>query len=88
MNKVKTFYKDMYGEDAPKEFESMKSKTLFDFAEAYSQEQIKLLNLACVTQRSELLIDFCSSVECYQINTGQVELADGVNKYLKSINCG
>jgi len=44
------------------------------------------LTKPAVINRRELLIDFCSSVECYQINTDQVKLADGVDKYLKSIN--
>lgn len=33
----------------------------------------------------DLLVDFCSSIECYQINTNQVELICGVDMYLKSI---
>ena len=47
---------------------------------------VKNLTIPVVINQRELLIDFCSSVECYQINTDQVELADGVDKYLKSIN--
>ena len=52
----------------------------------YAEQQVKNLTMHSVINRRELLIDFCSSVECYQINTDQVELADGVDKYLKSIN--
>ena len=37
---AKDFYKEMYGEDAPEKFEEMEAKILFDFAEAYAQQQI------------------------------------------------
>ena len=47
-----------------------------------------LLVLLDVTQRSELLIDFAQSMEAYAIHTSEIELKEGVAKYLKSINCG
>lgn len=51
-------------------------------------EEVLKLNLACVTQRSELLIDFSQSMEAYEIHESDIEVKEGVTKYLKSINCG
>jgi hypothetical protein len=43
-------------------------------------------NKPAVINRRELLIDFCSSVECYQIHSNQKDVPVGVDDYLKSIN--
>lgn len=58
-----------------------------NFNEWYASDEVQdqVKNRFHTYNRYKLLIDFCSSVECYQINTDQVKLADGVDKYLKSI---
>ena len=73
MEKVEKFYKDMYGDDAPEVFESMKSKVLFEFAEAYSQSQnigklideIKIMKQTA-KERYEKGIDKCNSFGQFQ----------------------
>ena len=58
------------------------------YADDYHKEQVKKLTIPVVTQQSELLIDFAQSMEAYAIHTSEIELKEGVAKYLKSINCG
>ena len=44
------------------------------------------LNIPDVINRRELLIDFCQSVQCYDIQQGTKGIKEGVDDYLKSIN--
>tara|TARA_R110000772_G_scaffold236420_1_gene348054 strand:- start:390 stop:599 length:210 start_codon:yes stop_codon:yes gene_type:complete len=50
-------------------------------------EKGKELSIHSVSQQRELLIDFAQSMEAYAIHTSDIELKEGVDKYLKSINC-
>jgi hypothetical protein len=58
---------------------------ILEAMEAHTDEQ---LILSGVSHRRELLIDFAQSMEAYAIHTSEIELKEGVAKYLKSINCG
>ena len=56
-------------------------------AQEYINKLERKLTLIDVSQQRELLIDFAQSMEAYAIHTSDIELKEGVDKYLKSINC-
>jgi hypothetical protein len=53
------------------------------YAKLYHESEVKKLSLSAV---SGMLIDFCQSVECYDIQQGTKSIKDGVGDYLESIN--
>lgn len=53
------------------------------YAKLYHESKVEKLSLSAV---SGMLIDFCQSVECYDIQEGTKSVKDGVGDYLESIN--
>ena len=60
-------------------------KNVLDFINELKQVKNNFV-LADVSGRSELLIDFCSSMQFHFIATEQDSIKKGVDEYLKSIN--
>lgn len=65
---------------------SMPECTNKAFLKGALNELSEALRLYDVSGRSELLIDFCSSMQFHFIATEQDSIKKGVDEYLKSIN--